>query len=107
MRTILRVAGRENAHLSFFRQHALPTITPYLVAKGVKSSKGQFETALKLRDSDGDFIAYRAWHRRLRAAWAKGIHSEQDEAAVIDGALRRVESRPSFPGRRTEQKLSC
>ena len=68
MRTILRVAGRENAHLSSSDSMLPPTIIPYLVAKGVKSSKGQFETALKLRDSDGDFIAYRAWHRKLRAA---------------------------------------
>jgi hypothetical protein len=48
----------------------------------VKSSIELFEEALKLRDSDRDFIAYRRWHDKLRAAWANGMHSEQDEAAL-------------------------
>jgi hypothetical protein len=85
VRTILRVAGRENALLS-----SSDSMLPQRSFHTSWRVQGLFATALKLRDSDGDFIAYRAWHRiRLgivscEPPGAKGIHSVQDEVAVVD-----------------------
>jgi hypothetical protein len=61
-----------------------PTVLPYLMKQKPTSSTDLLHKALALRDGDGDFKAYREWHRKLRAAWRMGAHSEAEEKAVID-----------------------
>ncbi len=61
-----------------------PTILQYLVGRQPRDSRELLDKALELRDSDEDFIAYRKWHRKLRAAWAMGTHSESDERDVAE-----------------------
>ena len=74
----------KDPRLSSASRELPPTVLPYLVDQRPTSSKDLLDKALALRDSDGDFKAYREWHRKLRAAWKMGTHSEADEKAVID-----------------------
>jgi len=61
-----------------------PTILPFLVQRGATSSRHLLDEALRLRETDGDFIAYRRCYRELRSAWASGTHNEQLEKDVLD-----------------------
>jgi hypothetical protein len=45
-----------------------PTILPFLIQKGVASPRHLLDEALKLREKDADFIAYRRCYRELRDA---------------------------------------
>jgi hypothetical protein len=56
--------------LSYRYRELPPTILPYLIEKKPRNSRELLDEALEIRARDGDFLAYRSWHRRLRSAWA-------------------------------------
>jgi hypothetical protein len=74
----------KDSRLSLNDRELPPTILPHLMKQKPTSSRDLLHKALALRDGDDDFKAYREWHRKLRAAWKMGAHSEAEEKAVID-----------------------
>lgn len=70
-----------------------PTVLPYLlVNRQPKGPRDLLVQALRLREEDDDFAAYRRWHGKLRRAWSTGYRDEQaenDVAAVTSELTRR------------------
>jgi hypothetical protein len=80
----LNAVVAKDPRLSSTNRELPPTVLPYLMKQKPTNARELLRKALALRDRDGDFKAYRAWHRKLRAAWKMGAHSEAEEKAVID-----------------------
>lgn len=60
-----------------------PTVLPFLLQQGAASPGHLLEMALNLRETDGNFIAYRRWNHEFREACLRGSHNETREADVV------------------------
>jgi hypothetical protein len=78
------------------QENAPPTVLHHLLARGVDNSERLLAEARKLRDTEAG-RRYRAWHAKVRKAWALGRRDKDAEAeldAVTEELKHRISGKP-------------